>query len=305
MKTKILFFGFYICFTCSFVRSEENFLDLGTGYRCDTLNWNISGGKSGPNILSELKWKHLKSWESFLKLKIALPFKMYFRFYGDYGKIFSGHNKDTDYLGNHRTQPFSLSYSQANRGEVFDFSFGLAKLYTFLRGKLMIAPAFGFSHHEQHLRMIHGDLVLDIFNPDQKGPLDRLHNNYRAQWYGPWIGLDINYPLTCSWELFGGYEYHWSFYRGSGHWNLRTDFLGDFEHAGYARGSFLLLGSYCKFSPSCCLSVLTKYQIMRLRNGCDTTFFLDEFGHSKKAETRLNQVNWQTFSLLFLLAYSF
>lgn len=293
----LIFFNFSWCFGVS--------LEIGSGYRQDDFHWNISGGSYGPNILSELKWKDLKIWEIYSELKVNCPYQTYFRFRGDYGKICDGWNKDTDYLGNHRTDPFSLSYSKANRGEVFDFSFGLAYEKSFFCEELKLAPAFGFSNHEQHLRMIHGELVLDLFEPQAEGPLSNLHNNYRAQWYGPWLGFDFQwYPLKNI-EIFGTYEYHWTFYRGSGHWNLRTDFLGDFLQEGCGYGSLVYLGSKYTFSSGWQLALLGKFQEMQLHHGTDTVFFINRLGQPTSANTCLNEVKWTTFSILGTIGYSY
>lgn len=280
-------------------------LDLGTGYRQDVFNWNISGGENGPNVLSELKWKDLRSLNVYAELKIYLPYQFYFRFNGDYGRICQGNNSDTDYLGDDRTQIFSLSHSKANRGELFDFSFGIAWQCAFFQERLKIAPAFGFSNHEQHLRMIHGKLILDVFDPSQEGSMRDVHNNYRAQWYGPWVGADIKFDVCKNLELFGTYEYHWASYEGTGHWNLRTDFIGDFEHTGCGNGSLAYLGGKYKISSGWDVGLLFKYQIMQLRNGTDTVFFFDFLGHEACGQTRLNQVNWRAYAILGTIGYAY
>ncbi len=296
-------FSSLIIFPLSLCGIEAS-LDLGSGYRQDNFNWNISGGESGPNVLSELKWKDLKMWEVYTKLKMTLPCHFYIRLHADYGRICKGKNSDTDFLGNHKTQPFSLSYSKANKGEVFDFSFGLAYLCNFFHERLKIAPLLGFSMHEQHLRMIHGNVVLDLFDPLMVGSLPDLHNNYRARWYGPWMGLDVVFTLGENLELFATYEYHWAKYDGTGHWNLRTDFLDDFKHTGIGTGSLFSLGGFWNFCTRWNVGVTFQYQIMRVCNGEDRVFFSDSKGRTS-ASTRLNRVNWDAFSSLVNLRYCY
>ena len=299
-------FSFLIYFTILpiFLYSHELSLDVGAGYRHDSFNWNISGGKDGPNILSDLKWKDIRSCDIFTELKIHLPYQFYFRFNGDYGKIFDGKCIDKDYLGHNRTQIFAHSRSQANKGELFDFSFGTAYECCFFQERLKIGPVFGFSHQEQHLRMIHGKLILDALDHFLEGSLKDLHSNYRAQWYGPWLGLDYRLCISQNVELFGSYEYHWSFYRATGHWNLRSDFLDDFEHCGCGSGSLIIFGGHYTLCKGWKMGAFFKCQSMHLRRGIDRIFYLNE-NTPTMAATCLNAVNWHTFSALATIGYEY
>ena len=288
----------------NFLHGSECTVDIGTGIRQDALHWNISGGPYGPNILSELKWKDLKIWEVYAELKFVLPYQIYFRFNGDYGKIFEGRNKDADYLEDNRKEPFSIAFSKANKGEVFDFSFGSGYQYSFFQDRLTVSPLAGFSHQEQHLRMIHGKLALDLFDPLLEGSMSTLHSHYRSQWWGPWLGVDVNFAVCSNLEIYGTYEYHWAFYTASGHWNLRTDFTDDFEHSGNGCGSLVKLGTKYNFCSGLDIGILFKYQLMQLRHGIDRIFVLDG-SHAISAATRLNEVNWHTFSFLCTFGYAF
>lgn len=295
--------GIAIFFPFCLLGSEIS-LNLGSGYRQDILNWNISGGKNGPNVLSELKWKDLKIWETYGELKISIPFCIYLRSYADYGKICAGKNQDIDYLSNNRRNIFSLSHSKANKGEVFDFSCGLGWQHSFFCGKIKIAPLLGFSKHVQHLRIIHGSLVIDSLDPSNQGPLPNLHSNYRTQWRGPWAGIDFSITPFQKWELFGSYEYHWSFFKASGHWNLRHDFFKNFKHSGHGQGSLFKMGLNYSLFCWCHLGILFKYQTMRITHGTDTIFFMND-GIRDKAKTCVNQVNWHSFSVLSFVGCKF
>ena len=84
-------------------------LSLSAGYRQDNLNWNIAGDLSGanPNILSELEWTSLGSFNIKAGLKSVFNNALYVRgaFYG--GRSSSGENQDADFSGDNRTGEFS------------------------------------------------------------------------------------------------------------------------------------------------------------------------------------------------------
>ena len=302
-RNKNFYFWIYFALLPTFLQGTEISFNIGAGYRQDSLNWNISGGEFGPNILSELKWKDLWMWTASSELKIIFPYNFYFRFNGDYGKICHGKNQDIDYLGDDRSHAFSISYSKANKGEAFDFSFGTGYQYSIFQDRFKISPLFGFSHHEQHLRMIHGELVFDLLDPSLQGSLSDLHSHYRAQWHGPWIGVDADFDLSSHFKIFGRYEYHWAFYNGTGHWNLRND-LDGFEHSGFGKGFLISMGTSYKFFSDWGLGAIIKYQTMQMHHGADRIFFTDANGPTS-ATTRLNQVNWHTFSAVATIGYNY
>lgn len=297
---------FILLLHISSIHALDFSLDLSTGYRHDDLNWNISGGHSGPDVLSELKWEGLKSWEILSELKITLPpMNLYTRIRADYAKIFSGSATDEDFLGDNRTYPYSYSSSKADKGELFDLSAGVGFNFCFLLNRLKIAPLVGCSLREQHLRMYHGKMRLDLFNPEYEGThLSNLHSNYRTRWVGPWVGIDINFNLTKHIDMYASYELHFARFDATGHWNLRSDFSDDFKHHGYGRGSLFLIGGHYCFCSGFNLGVLFKYQEMQIHKGNDRTYFwINE--HLSLFDTRLNRVHWESYSLMATLGYSF
>lgn len=137
----------------------ENWLRIGTGYRCDKLHWNIAGPHGCPNVFSELKWDNLQIAQGTFEAKGTLPCLIYGRASTNYGGIFEGRVVDSDYAGNHRTLLFSRSHSKANKGWVWDISACIG--YPLLRcpGSFHFSPIAGYSHHEQHVRILGGNLM--------------------------------------------------------------------------------------------------------------------------------------------------
>ena len=89
---------------------EKDFT-LSAGYRKDDLDWNIAGDINGdnPNVLSELTWEDVESYQVKLQGAIVWPNRIAMRGYVNYGWIFDGDNQDSDYLGDNRTFEFSRS----------------------------------------------------------------------------------------------------------------------------------------------------------------------------------------------------
>lgn len=288
---------------------------LSTGYRQDRLTWTIADPTGSPNILSELQWNDLRIWEIKGQFEVLFCDRIYVRGYADYGKIFHGRNRDSDYAGNDKTLEFSRSKAKSDKGEVFDFSGGIG--YQFHLGDWFclcdtdwtFTPLLGYSYHEQHLRDYDGvQLINSAFNEFGEevpagplGPFPGLHSNYRAKWRGPWVGFDTCYPISCDWKVFGSFEYHWAHYHGTGHWNLRPDFIKDFTQTsnnghGYVIDAGTSYDFWCNWSAGLTFS----YQWMRSGSGRDRTFFI-----SGPADTRFNGATWHNWSILADLGYAY
>lgn len=288
---------------------------FSSGYREDHLSWSIAGPSDTPNILSELQWNNLQIWEIKGQLEFLLYKRIYIRGYADYGRIFDGHNRDSDYAGNNKSHEFSRSKATADRGEVFDFSGGMGYQFYFgdcfglLETDLTFTPIAGYSYHEQHIQDRHGVQLIDrVFNEAGEeiplgllGPFPGLHSKYRAKWKGPWAGFDTCYQICCNWELFGSFEYHWAHYRGIGHWNLRKDFIKDFrQKAKDGHGYLFQVGTSYDFWRAGFVRLTFNYQWMKSGSGSDRTFFI-----TGPMETRFNGATWHTWSILADLGWTF
>jgi len=287
---------------------------IGGSYRQDALNWNIAGLDNHPNILSELAWHDLRIAQVQGYFKFTPPISsFYVRANGSYGQIYQGYVQDSDYDGDDRTLEYSRSISKADKGEVFDLSAGLGWQFSLLCGMFKFAPVAGVSHQEQHLRMYDGDQIINTIS-DFLGPFDGLHSNYRAKWTGPWVGVDLEFNPLSSLRFFATSEWHWAQYHGTGHWNLREDFISDFKHDANGYGILSALGMKYEFVKNWSLVLLGQYQTMRTQHGSDKTFFeieiidpvLGPIGTLPLVgETRLNEVNWHTFAATAAISYHF
>ena len=263
------------------------------GYRRDHFRWSIAGDKSGnnPNILSELTWENLESQT--LTGSALLTRKSFIALRGsaEYGWIFAGQNQDSDYLLNDRRGEFSRSNNASDGGQLLDVAGGVgypwapeSTLYEF-----RLIPLAGYSYHQQNLTITHGFQTIP-----STGPFNSLDSRYRAEWRGPWIGLDLDFKPYDKIRAYGGFEYHWASYLANARWNLRTDFSQpkSFRHIADGQGVVGTVGFLYRLSDDWFIDANAKYQTWTTDPGIDRTFFSD----GTVSETRFNQAKWDSYA---------
>ena len=272
---------------------------FGAGYRRDDLDWNIAGDSSGnnPNVLSELTWDDVESYQVKFQGSLAIPNIIALRGYADYGWIFDGENQDSDYAGDNRTYEFSRSNNNADDGDVWDASLAIG--YPFRTGQTVIAtftPLVGYSQHEQKLKITDGYQTIPPV-----GSFSGLDSSYDTEWKGPWVGMDMRFRANKRnnfaerFETYLSYEYHWADYHAEANWNLRDDFQHpkSFEHNADGNGWIIGAGLNFILQRNIALNFDFDYQNWSAKDGTDKVFFAD----GTTAKTRLNEVNWSSYAL--------
>jgi len=296
----------------------ESEIGMGAQYRIDNLDWNIAGGPNGesPNVLSELQWRDIKSYQVTYTAKVNLDRGFYFTADIAKGFIFDGKNQDSDWALDDRNAEFSRSNNNASDGDTSDFSFGLGWTFNFGRPNsaknFRLAPLIGMSKHRQLFTMTDGvQTVSDlenwqILNPGATGvpplgPFDGLNSTYEAQWKGVWLGLDTTYFFTNTQRLNVNVRYHRADYEGEGNWNLRSDFQHpvSFIHETDAQGVALTLGWTMHLNKAWRLHFDYQYQQWTSDAGLDRVFF----SNNTYAETRFNEVNWDSSAIGVYFTY--
>lgn len=268
------------------------------GYRRDDLDWNIGGFIRGQyvNVLSELTWDDLESYQVKFQGSLVWPNIIALRGLADYGWIFDGDNQDSDFAGNNRTLEFSRSNNSADDGELWDVSVAVG--YPFRWGRSVIStftPLVGYSRHEQNLEITDGFQTIP-----PTGPFTGLDSSYDTEWEGPWLGFDLNFraseikAFTQRFETFFTYEYHWADYEAEADWNLREDFRRpkSFVHDADGQGWVIRAGLNLVLQRHVALNFNFDYQDWNTDSGTDKVFFAD----GTTAKTRLNEVNWTSYS---------
>ncbi len=279
---------------------------LSTGYRVDDLDWNIAGDINGnnPNIISELEWEGLESFQLKIANKTVLNQLFLLRGSLAYGWIFDGENQDSDYAGDDRTFEFSRSNNNSDKGNMLDASFGLGWQFSFGRSDFVMAPVIGYSYHEQNLTMTDGYQTIP-----PSGPFPGLDSTYETEWKGPFIGLDFTFrtdeknKITPEIETFITIEYHWADFYAEADWNLRTDFAHpkSYEHEADGHGFILNTGLKFIFNYHWLLNINLDYQNWSTDPGIIRFFNAD--GTTPKQ--RLNEVNWTSYAIMAGIEYHF
>ena len=290
------------------IRGFEFQFDIEGGYRVDNLVWNIAGDISGccPNILSELTWDDLYSYQLKSKAKMVFNDALVVDGVADYGFILDGDNQDSDYLGNDRTLEFSRSNNNAEDGNVLDFTGGLGYRFhfwgsdaqsSFAVDEAWVTPLGGYSYHEQNLTITDG---LQTIPPT--GSFPGLNSSYETEWKGPWVGFEVDGRIEKVRAMFR-FEYHWADYLAEANWNLRDDFAHpkSFEHIADGTGVvFTFQGAY-DINDHWSISLTGDIQDWETDPGIDRTFFSD----GTVIDTRLNVVEWNSFDVMFGTTYRF
>ncbi len=273
-------------------------LSLVTGYRVDNLSWSIAGDTSGqnPNILSELTWTDLRIYH----LEVTTAVYIYnaaLRASIGSGWIFEGQNRDSDYLGDNRTNEFSRSDNRSDSGSVLDLALGVGYRIRIAEGILDLTPLAGFAFHEQNLRMTDGYQTIPPL-----GAFEGLKSTYEAHWWSAWAGLELD--LQLDWfRLFAAAEFHGVFYyHATADWNLRTDFEhpNSFEHLSSGHGINVSGGVGVTILETWSLYASVFYMKWAAGAGVDRTFLAGGL----PAETRLNAVDWSSLGILFGMTFS-
>jgi Protochlamydia outer membrane protein len=281
-------------------------LSLSAGYRVDDLSWNIAGNLSGtnPNVLSELTWSDLESLQAVVSGKALVNEWLYVRGSLGYGWTFSGDNLDSDFSGNNRTQEYSRSSNSADGGTLLDMSIGLGYQFLFCSGRLRLSPLLGYSYSAQALTLTDGvQVVATPGLTPPAGPIQGLYSTYDASWLGPWLGIDLSFKVAEKVTLFGTLEYHWATYDADGNLNLRTDLAHpkSFEHDADGKGFLIALNAEYLLAGSWSLNMSLNYQKWSTDPGLDRLYY----ANGSVAETRLNEVNWDSYALMLGLVYRF
>lgn len=271
------------------------------GYRLDHLNWTIAGNIGGrnPNILSELKWDNIESYTINGDAWVVRPSVIAFKGSADYGWIFAGDNQDSDYLSNNRVGENSRSNNTSDDGYVVDASGGIGYPWQPTRNcDLRITPLVGYSYHRQHLTITNGHQTIPA-----TGDFGGLNSRYVTQWVGPWAGLDLTFMSYEKIRVHAGGEYHWASYLANARWNLRTDYSQpkSYRHTADGNGIVVETGLEYDISNHWGVQLEGNFQTWSTDPGLDRTYFKN----SPTSETRLNQVNWDSWNVSLGAKYRF
>jgi hypothetical protein len=298
--------AFLPCFSPAHAADLKTDLILSTGYRVDDLNWNIAGNISGgnPNVLSELTWSDLQTLQAALSGRALVNEWLYVRGSFGYGWTFSGGYLDSDYAGNDRTQEYSRSSGSSDGSTVLDAALGIGYAFSFFSGRFKLSPLLGYSYSRQDLALKDGAQVISTpGRTPPAGPIQGLDSTYDASWLGPWLGIDLSFEISERLTLYGSFEYHWTSFDAEANLNLRNDLAHpkSFKQDADGKGWIIALSADYVLEGPWSLNLTFTYQNWATDPGLDRLYY----ANGSVAETRLNEVNWDSYALMLGVVYRF
>lgn len=308
--------GVIICFITAFLIIADSFavemydknqdtringtikIDARTGYRRDSLEWNIAGNIYGqnPNILSELEFTDIEIYQAGIEINAMLN-RFYSRGSVFVGTIVDGTGMDSDYTYDNRHGLWSRSQFKIKDNNVYDLDLGVGYELTFFYNKFTAVPLIGLSYHKQNLRFTDGVQII----PDS-GPFPGLNSTYKTEWKSWWLGIDMCYKISNI-HLMSSLEYHRADYEASADWNLIDDFQHpvSFIHTADGDGIVIDLGINYILSGNWSAGFNYCYYSWSTDAGYDTVFLAT----GQAAVSRLNEVKWESRSFNLSISYKF
>lgn len=278
-------------------------LYAGGGFRQDKFKWSIAGPDDFPNTLSELQWRNLRIAQFGVNGSYTSCRNYVVRIDANYGRIYHGKWIDADYLGDDKTEIFSLAVGKGGRGHVYDLSGAVGYRVISTCRRFTATPLIGYSQFAQYLHMYSGNQIFDAFNFSY-GPFPGLNSTYTTRWFGPWLGMDFNARVERCAFLFGSVQWHMLTYRGHGNWNLRDD-LGPFEHRAYGYGYLGTLGTNWEIWNNWSIGVVGSYRMFRTKHGYEYVRIYLPDGFSFEGRTKFNGAIWHSWNASAIVAWRF
>ena len=187
---------------------------VSTGYQQENLHWSIAGNSAGqgPNVYSELKWRHVSGPLAEIALE-GNPWKRWC-FFIDGSRVFtrSGKVSDTDYGADNRADVVYREEFDSHEGYSYSLLAGVG--YRLLSGpSLRLTPYFGYGLSGESFSIL-----------DPGGVYAFLNSHYTTTWKGPLVKVDAAGRLAGRWDWEANIVYHQVNYEAKADWNLISTF---------------------------------------------------------------------------------
>lgn len=285
---------FFIVSYCQAQPPPRLVISAGTGWETEDLHWSIAGRAdgTGPDVLSELKWKSVSGPLTQLDLDAKIRSRLSVS--AHYGRQFTvaGHVTDRDYQGDHRTRRTYDGRFAANRGVGSDAALFLSWQLTPIESSFCARLGAGFHYRGGRLTL-----------RDPGGPFSSLHSRYDYRWEGPAVALDVLVAPPGKSRLRASVSYCQAVYRAKADWNLITTFAHPVSFAQDARGFLLGLGTVYTFRISSVFGISAAASTVIGKTGIGRDHLYLQDGDSDG--TRLNGVGMGNLEAHLGLQYDF
>lgn len=277
------------------------------------LSWDIASDLSGqmtPNVLSELKYRQMKSLGAGLGLDLAYRLKSHSPWSLSVGANYqdaaldNGDYTDSDYNDDNRSGLFSRSVGKVADGSYQQFSGQLGLHRDHRSGKHRLGILLGLERSELDTVMTNGVQTFSdsgVPLPTLTAELVGLHSRFDSTWESASVGFEYRYKQPSFGELFLRYSYHQGIYDAVADWNLRPDFQHpvSFIHQADSHGDALRVGYRSANTGAFGWRLEYEWREFETDPGFDRTFLSD----GSITVTRLNQAKWDSQSLMLGLEW--
>jgi len=269
--------------TTIFVFAKDFSLNITQSVKNEDLVWNFAGNNGSPNILSEIKYKDIKS--DYTKIELTNKLRKNFQVniaYG-YSKQRAGNFQDSDYSQDNRKGEYSRSIGDSSDGYGKDISISFGKNY--IKKRYQLTPYLGYKEIRHNYTMTNGQMVIGTED------LDGLNSSYTDKYKGFIFGIRVQHPIskTIKWAI-DAHKYYFDYY-AKANWNLRTDLQHPIshEHFGDGDGYSVSLTFLYKYSKKLTFYLRHCYQKYNLSDGLHTKYYSN--GNIKSV--KLNEVSYK------------
>lgn len=123
---------------------------------------------------------------------------------------FDGRNPDLDFPGDNLSGESSRLNSGTDDGTGRDVSAGAGYAFAPGSGKLRIIPLLGYSYHQPNPAASDGKQTISLLPGNAgSGHFAGLNGANETEWWGPWVGLDLDFRASNRIMIFSITGYHW------------------------------------------------------------------------------------------------
>lgn len=250
-----------------------SFIEFESAIRHDQIGWNFIVPSPRPVIETRLSIQDIHIFQIGLTAGTIVEcchYPLLVRAKADYGFILAGNQKETLETINYDSQPDGMT-TQSLTGRhiaddqfVADLSICIGYPCYFYDCSVTFTPLVGYAYDIQSLRAKSTRRDFFIRNIDHPAPTSSdqcVCNKYVMAWYGPWIGVDLEYNTCGCFDLFAQFEYHFARLTAKRNSNIGFNPI-DYYHRGthHAHGSLISLGGNYSFCHCWYAGVKATYQ---------------------------------------------
>jgi hypothetical protein len=245
--------------------ADISMIQAGVGYRQDSITLNIKErGSVNPRAKADRHFKNLEIVTVGTQLRSTLGCcDAYVRGSFDWGFVVDGDVRDQFKVENvdkieqfHRSGYIAQGDYLRNtihndvKTSSYVWDFDLAFAYPFECGceTFKVAPVIGFALNHQHLkikgRTAFDDVSFSSSSDDSCGKDEGRHSNFRANWWGPYLGLDFIYNSPDCWNLYGAFEFHFGRARRLANSHTDSEYIDSYRRTKVFYGPLFRLGTY-------------------------------------------------------------